>query len=508
MQPDPKRGLRPALRALASVAVALLFAAACGGPLSVATAPPDAGIDGGADAGKDAGPAVDGGPLCAPDPPPAPRGTPSVTQGAASLWLLRGRVVTPDIVFDPGEVLVSGTTISCVGTCAGTPAAAGATVIDTAGVIYPGLVDAHNHTQYDYLPQWHPSPPALFQNRGQWPQRQDYKDFVRSVNANESLFKCEQVKYGEVVALLGGTTTMEGTYNSDLTCFRTLVHNAEHSELNPKARTNIGGVDGITSTAAASLRADLLSGKTTAYILHLGEGIDASSEAEFGKLVALGLLLPGTVIIHGTALTPADFAQMGAAGTKLVWSPQSNLVLYGATTNIPAALGAGVSVSLAPDWTLSGGPTLLQELKAARDYTCSTWPGLLDAAALVKMVTSVPADAMAVQAKVGRLAPGLLADLLVIRDRGQDPYRTLIEAQQADVRLVMIGGNLRYGDAALVEATGRYPCEALSVCGEDKRICVPDTALASNDKFNESLADLLAAVRGFQSSTQPLATCP
>ena len=510
--PCPFARGRPSWKAAA--AVALLLVLGCGGPLSVSTQLPDAGTDAGADAGTDAGtdagPPLDGGPLCAPDPPPDPRGTPQVTPGSGSLYLLRGRVVTPDVVLDPGEVLVNGATIACVGSCGGTPAAAGATVIDTAGVIFPGLVDSHNHTQYDYLPAWRPSPPQLFQNRDQWPLRQDYKDFVRSVNANEGTYKCEQVKYGEVVAMLGGTTTMEGTYNTDLKCFRTLVHNAEHSELSSTTRTNIGGIDSVTATAAASLRADMLASppKTTAYILHLGEGIDAKSEAEFGKLVAAGLLLPGTVIIHGTALTAGDFAQMGAAGSKLVWSPQSNLILYGKTTNIPAALAANVSVSLAPDWTLSGGPTLLQELKVARQHTCDNWPGLLDARNLVKMVTAVPADAMSVQSKVGRLAPGLLADVLVIRDRGLDPYRALVEAQQADVRLVMIGGILRYGDQALLDAAGRSGCESITVCGESKRVCVPDTAAASTDKYNETLADIIAAVRGFQPGTQPLATCP
>ena len=500
----------PGLPRASVLAAALGLLCACGPPSLPVTGPPPEPDAGRPDGGGDAGPvtSVDGGPLCAPDPPPDPIGPAQVTPGASGQYLLRGRVVTPDTVFDPGEVLVVGAKIDCVGDCSQRPTYGAATRIETRGVIFPGLVDGHNHTQYDYLPFWSPSPPQLFQNRYQWPQRQDYKDAVKSVNANEAAFVCEQVKYGELVAMLGGATTIEGTFNIDRKCFRTLVHNAEYSELTSSTRTNIGGIGSVNATTdAPGLRADMLSGKLTAYILHLAEGIDASSKAEFADLVNKGLLLGPTVIIHGTALGAAEFAQMASVGAKLVWSPQSNLVLYGATTDVAAALAAGVSVSLAPDWTLSGGPTILHELKAARTLACSKWPGLLDAKALVKMVTSTPADAMAIKASVGRLAPGLNADLLVIRDRGLDPYRALVEAHLADVRMVMISGNLRYGDAALVDATGRAPCESLAVCGENKRVCVPD-GTAATDKLNQGMVDVLSAVGGFYANPISIATCP
>src|SRR5262249_38024636 len=84
-----------------------------------------------------------------------------------------------------------------------------------------------------------------------------------------------------------------------------------------------------------------------------------------------------TVIVHGTALEPADFAAMRAApsirtdgtghglGAKLVWSPLSKLLLYGETTNVYEALAAGLLVSLGTDWSPSGSRNLLVELKIA-----------------------------------------------------------------------------------------------------------------------------------------------
>ena len=66
-----------------------------------------------------------------------------------------------------------------------------------------------------------------------------------------------------------------------------------------------------------------------AVYVHLAEGIDTISRDEFRDLVDSNLLTPATVIIHGTALEAADLDEVAAAGASLVWSPQSNLRLYG-----------------------------------------------------------------------------------------------------------------------------------------------------------------------------------
>ena len=113
-------------------------------------------------------------------------------------------------------------------------------------------------------------------------------------------------------------------------------------------------------------------GQVDAWIVHLAEGVrdtqcrvgDAfSSRSEFATLASKGLLTDVTVIIHGNGLEAEDFAAMRAApsirdddtgdglGTKLVWSPLSNLLLYGQTALVYDALQAGVVISLGTDWS-------------------------------------------------------------------------------------------------------------------------------------------------------------
>jgi hypothetical protein len=71
---------------------------------------------------------------------------------------------------------------------------------------------------------------------------------------------------------------------------------------------------------------------------------------------------------------------------------------------------------------------------------------------LVEMVTTNPAQAIGWGEWLGRIEPGYLADLVVIDSRAADVYRNLIEAVDADVKLVMVRGDALYGDSGFMTA--------------------------------------------------------
>ena len=84
---------------------------------------------------------------------------------------------------------------------------------------------------------------------------------------------------------------------------------------------------------------------TKSFVVHIAEGLptDPPSQAEFQILKDKGLLRAETAVIHGTAFDESDFAEMGQVGAKLIWSPQSNRVLYGKTTKISRSRSSTVS---------------------------------------------------------------------------------------------------------------------------------------------------------------------
>ena len=133
-------------------------------------------------------------------------------------------------------------------------------------------------------------------------------------------------------------------------------------------------------------------GTLDAWFLHLSEGTDASSLNEFEILVNNDLLVPELMLIHGVPLGASEYAQMGAVGASLVWSPTSNLLLYGETANIAAAHEAGINIALAPDWSPSGSKSPLHELKLADWLDTHRYGDIFTDYEQVEMVTTNVVD--------------------------------------------------------------------------------------------------------------------
>ncbi len=382
----------------------------------------------------------------------------------------------------------------------------GAAVVETDGVIAPGLIDLHNHVAYNFMGPW--TPPRAYANRNQWQNDPAYAAAVKTpYNAVKNAgHLCQAQKYGELRALLGGTTTIQGSIG--YACQNGWVRNVEsYVFCQDKIRQNVLPIAGLTQADATSLIAQFDAGTTKAYLVHLAEGVDDASRAEFDHLRTLGLVRKEVVGIHATALTTAQLTEMGQAGMKIVWSPQSNLGLYGATTNVPEALAAGVKVALAPDWTLSGTNNLLAELKVADRINQTQWSGLLTDAQLIEMATTTPAEIAGLGEKIGKVLPGFAADLVVVKKNGKTAHRAIIDAQQSDVLLTIVGGQAMYGDTTMLGTLGVTGFDTVQVCGQDRGVLVRDATVANGGA--ESLGDLVTTLTNDGVTPYPLAgACP
>ncbi|MGH9867961.1 MAG: amidohydrolase family protein [Candidatus Polarisedimenticolia bacterium] len=374
--------------------------------------------------------------------------------------ILRGTIVTPQTIIQHGYIRIENGRITVVSDRR--PALDGAVLIDTEGTIYPGLVDVHNHVPWNVLPRW--IPPHLYSNRSEWRADPDQLQEV-AVPFNDLLaggHVCDMNDYGEMRALAGGATSILATQR--VACIRGLVRNLDYNsgfygttELNREHILNIvdvppAGDPNGRSQFVAQARSVIASPFFEALFLHLAEGVDAFSLEEFTFIQSSGLLNPKGACVHCLALGPDEFRAMAAADTSLVWSPRSNVELYGRTTDIEAALDAGVRIALAPDWAVTGSSSILDELRFADQWNREHLNGRLTDAQLVAMVTSTPAAIAGIADEVGTIQPGLRADLLVISGDEDDPYRQLIEAGPHDVRLVLVGGVPAYGNAEAMRA--------------------------------------------------------
>jgi 5-methylthioadenosine/S-adenosylhomocysteine deaminase len=421
----------------------------------------------------------------------------SVTKGDKDTLLLRGTVVTPDKIIDPGEVLTYQDTILCVASsCAADPKAAKATIVNTGGIIFPGLIDAHNHTQYNYLPLWKHT--KMYTNHGQWQADSAYK---AAVSAPHNIMKsssglnlyCEMIKYGEIRSLVAGTTTIQGTTLRK--CADTLIRNADlpyHGFAEGDTmRTNVLGVGQISTADATKLLTDFTSGKTRSYVIHLSEGTDETARKEFDQLEALGLLKPQVVVVHGTALGQTELTKLKQANMPMIWSPSSNLDLYGGTNDIVAMKKLGLKIAVAPDWTPSGEPNMLDELRAVDTLSKTKLSNLFSAKEIVAMGTSDAAASIKFDKEIGKLEKDMRADVLVISGGDpKKPHESLLQARLPQVRLVLAGGVPLYGDPGLMTALSPNTyCESVQICNTAKTICVKESDDSTN-KLNQSLGDI------------------
>jgi 5-methylthioadenosine/S-adenosylhomocysteine deaminase len=393
-----------------------------------------------------------------PEPtPPRPQagGGPLRAGVAASApFSLHGCVLTPDQRLDDAWVDIDGSRVTRVGTA---PPAAGVTRLETDGIILPGLVDLHGHPEYNVFAAW--EPPKLYLNRGQWRDSKEYAKVVKEpVAALKTAPSLERTlaRYAEARALVTGTTSIQGSNGKFTTIEEALVRNVDRRIFGLHKARSIVDLDRTPAADRAALRAKIDAGTVNAVYVHLAEGTDPGSRAELADLEGSNLLTPATIIIHGTALTEADLDRVAASGAKLVWSPQSNLRLYGTTTLAGAARARGIPLALGADWLPSGSPSLLAELKVAR--RCLELEGTpATAKELVRMVTADAAAIAGLADHLGLLAAGRPADVLVLDRVHPDPWESVALAEPSAVGLVVLGGDVAYGRAEWVRTLAGTP---------------------------------------------------
>ncbi len=344
-------------------------------------------------------------------------------------------------------VQVEGGTITAIST----RKPRGVVGIQTDGVIMPGMLDLHGHPEFNVFAPWEPA--KSYVNRYSWRGSKPYQQLVRDPQNQliPKLPKGTQLRYAEIRALVGGVTAIQGASRTTQGSRESMVRNVDGVVFGEhRARAAIDLPSSLKSRGGPEMKRILEAIErleVDAHYIHLGEGMrdNKRSKDEFGHLADdLGALTAATVIIHGTAMSRDEFGAAKDAGARLVWSPQSNLRLYGETTRVADALDVGLPVALGADWLPSGSLSLLAEMKVARQELVDQGHPLT-AKQLVTMVTSGAASVAGLGKKLGRLAVGRTADLVVLSPQNADPYESVCSSTPADVQLVMIGGDVAYG---------------------------------------------------------------
>lgn len=379
---------------------------------------------------------------------------------------LRGAVVTPKDYLRDGVVKIVGNRIvevcqwdESMGAC-----------IEVRGVISPGFIDTHNHAPYAVFQKW--TPGRRMTSRFDWRGKNRcgiylvrevdpyYKGAIHDpFKAMEGAFLTQMIQYGEMRGLLGGATTMvvDADFDPDQPVPQVpgFVRNWTSW---PSRVWGVLDVSCVADKFLSRLQDDLSHDKGR-LLIHLGEGWDNFSRGEFATLqLTKKLLTKNTALIHAISLLDDEWDAVAAAGATVIWSPSSNVRLYGRTVDIGAVIGRGIHVALAPDWTPTGSSTLLDEMGFVRKRYL--W---LDPEHLLGMVTTAPAAIMGFT-DLGRIEAGCLADLLVFAAEEVPLSRSaaakaIVDSSVDGLRMAMIAGVGVYGEPRLLE---QFPAPSLT----------------------------------------------
>jgi hypothetical protein len=408
-------------------------------------------------------------------------------QAGDSTTLITADVLTPGEVLRGGQVLVDATgKIACVSCDCSAQGATATQVSCPTGVLTPGLINAHDHIPYQGAPQADSG--ERYEARNDW--RGGKRGHTKLSSGGGSTTN-PPVWWAELRGVMAGTTSTICVANP--TSPTGLLRNLDGMTL----EENLGqpAADSVTFPLEAIGDYALIASGCTytktpnlttvnaddSYIPHVSEGVDVDARNEFLCLSsstttgAVDVVLPQSSFVHSIALTAADYALMAQNQTGIIWSPRSNIRLYGNTAQVTLARNLGVRIALGTDWLPSGSMNILRELSCADDLNSNYFDSAFSDEELWLMVTQNAARAAAMDDVVGIIKTGYVADLAIFERGTRRDHRAIIDAQTDDIALTMRGGKVLYGDQALVSALRpTATCDAVDGCTKPKVVCISD----------------------------------
>lgn len=209
-------------------------------------------------------------------------------------------------------------------------------------VLYPGLTNWHDHLEMNLYPKLGTPP---YNNYTEW-MKDIYKPKESPLKEIEKTDIDYRLLWGALKNLVSGVTTV---YHHNP------VRRILRKEPFPVFVPEIGWAHSLAVEKAFRYE------KHLPFIIHAAEGVDDFARNEIHRLDDMGVLQKNTFIVHGIA---ADAKLVNSRNATLIWCPSSNFYMFNKTADVKLFN----KVVLGTDSTLTGSPTLLDEMRVAAQF--------------------------------------------------------------------------------------------------------------------------------------------
>lgn len=180
------------------------------------------------------------------------------------------------------------------------------------------------------------------------------------------------------------------------------------------------------------------------------QAIAKDGRRPLSRLADLGLLSRRLLGVHMTTISETEITELAHAGVSVVHCPESNLKLASGFCPVAQLLEAGVNVALGTDGAASNNDLdMLGEMRTAALLAkgVADDPAVAPATQVLRMATYCGARALGMEAELGSLEPGKLADIVAVDLGGigaaplYDPISQLVYSGHRDqISNVWVGG--------------------------------------------------------------------
>lgn len=287
---------------------------------------------------------------------------------------------------------------------------------------FPGLINSHDHLDFDLFPS--------LGNR----VYNDYLEWGRDIHVvNKEMIN-------QVLQVPRQLRVQWGVYKNLLNGITTVVH---HGHAVPVQEPPIEVfqhchmLHSVQLEKRWKLKLNNPFAGDRPWVIHIGEGTNANAHTEVRQLIKWNLLRRKLIGIHGIAMNEKN----ARAFEALVWCPDSNFFLIGATARIDQ-LKKNTTIVFGTDSTLSASWSIWEQLRIARRT------GLLTDEELFQAVTATPASLWKL-GNTGKWEDGMQADLVVAKQKNKQFFNAFYDIDTEDILLVMKKGKIILFDASL-----------------------------------------------------------